>query len=87
MSKKHRRKHYTQIQPLSVKTVQTPTQTNAVSLKDSSVYAAHQDEYKNISSDLIKVVIVNGLFLVGVLVLYFINKSNPFLDSWYNWLF
>ncbi len=86
MSKKYKKKHYNEIKSSQVIATAAPA-PQAVQSKDSTVYAAHKQEYKDISSDLIKVLVVNGLFLVGVLILYYINKSNPFLENWYNALF
>lgn len=55
--------------------------------KQSAFYNSHAEEYRMIRSDLIRVVVVNGLFLVAVLALYYVNRSNPFLEAWYNKLF
>lgn len=88
MSKKHRRKHYSETNSNTANSVAvTSSVASAVSEKESSVYSAHREEYKHITSDLIRVVVVNGLFLIGVLILYYINRSHPFLDSWYNSIF
>lgn len=87
MSKKNKRKHYSEVRTNQVTSPTAMAQPAAVVDKETSVYSAHREEYKHISSDLIRVIVVNGLFLVAVLVLYYINKTNPFLDSWYNWLF
>lgn len=59
----------------------------AVVDKLTPVYNAHAEEYKIVRHDLIRVVVVNGLFLAAVLALYFSNKSNPFLEAWYQKLF
>jgi anaerobic C4-dicarboxylate transporter len=90
MSKKNKRKHYSEMKPNHVGTPVVAAQSAVAATpvsKDASVYSAHREEYKHISSDLIRVLIVNGIFLIGVLILYYINKTNPFLDSWYNWIF
>lgn len=55
--------------------------------KQASVYQAHQAEYKIISRDLIRVAVINGTFLAIVLALYFVDKSNPFLDAWFHKIF
>ncbi len=55
--------------------------------KQASVYNAHNEEYAMVRHDLIRVAIVNGLFLAAVLALYFVNKNNPFLEAWYQKLF
>ncbi len=88
MSKKHRRKHYSETKSNLVSSAVSATVASGpVSDKETSVYAAHREEYKHITSDLIRVIVVNGLFLIGVLVLYYVNRSHPFLDSWYNSIF
>ncbi len=52
-----------------------------------AVYTAHNREYKQIQSDLIKVVIVNGALFALIFGLYFVNRSNHFLDNLYNRFF
>lgn len=52
-----------------------------------AVYSAHDREYKQIQSDLIKVVIVNGALFALIFGLYFVNRSNHFLDNLYNRFF
>lgn len=59
---------------------------SAATVKQETIYAAHAKEYRFITGDLYRVLVVNGLFLIGIVVLYFINRSNPFLQSWYNQL-
>ncbi len=61
--------------------------TNGNMDKQSAFYNSHADEYRMIRHDLIRVVVVNGLFLVAVLALYYANRSNPFLEAWYQKLF
>lgn len=55
--------------------------------KQASVYQAHQAEYKIISRDLIRVALINGTFLAIVIAIYFIDKQNPFLESWFHKIF
>ncbi len=65
-------------------TQQKPSANND---KQSAFYNSHAEEYRMIRHDLIRVVVVNGLFLVAVLALYYANRSHPFLESWYQKLF
>lgn len=44
---------------------------------------AHTEEYAVIKHDLIKVIILNSVYLVGVLVLYYFNRQNGFLENWF----
>ena len=44
---------------------------------------AHEAEYRIIKFDLIKVIILNAVYLVAILALYFANRSNGFLDNWF----
>lgn len=55
--------------------------------KLAPLYSAHAEEYRMVRSDLIRVAVVNGLFLVAVLALYYANRSNPFLEAWYSRIF
>lgn len=65
----------------------SPAPTPALVDRNASVYQAHQAEYRLISGDLIRVAIINAVFLAAVLALYFVNKSNPFLDQLFEKLF
>jgi|GEM_PF-1300678 hypothetical protein len=74
--------------------VSKPTSSAVMTFSDSrqaianhAAYNSHQAEYSNINKDLIKVVIVNGLLFAAILVVYFLNNSNPFLDDLYNRIF
>ncbi|MEZ4180313.1 MAG: hypothetical protein R3B41_02235 [Candidatus Doudnabacteria bacterium] len=60
------------------------TQTSSIT---NTVYQAHQEEYDLISKDLIRVIVVNGLFFVALVVLYYYNQSHPFLQDIYQKLF
>lgn len=55
--------------------------------KSGGAYSAHEEEYRTVRSDLIRVALVNGVFLAAVLALYYANKSNPFLNDWYSKIF
>ncbi len=47
----------------------------------------HVAEYKIISKDLIRLVVLNGLMLAAVLVVYFTNKNNGYLERMFQNLF
>ncbi len=103
MSKKKKKKYYQQPvsnvssagnTPVgSVTTSQTSSTATTAAAKPAvvdkltPVYNAHAEEYKIVRHDLIRVAVVNGLFLAAVLALYYSNKSNPFLEAWYQKLF
>lgn len=63
---------------------------NAVSHQDAkneTIYSAHAKEYRFIWGDLIRVVAVNGLFLLAIVVIYYLNRNSQFLETWYSQLF
>ncbi len=64
-----------------------PSVAKAVNDKSAVAYSAHEEEYRTVRSDLIRVALVNGIFLAAVLALYYVNKSNPFLADWYSKIF
>ncbi len=49
----------------------------------NAAYAAHSDEYHQVQTDLIKVLIVNGALFLVTITAYFVNQSNGFLDNLY----
>ncbi len=53
----------------------------------SPAMSAHVAEYKIISKDLIRLVIVNGVMLAAVLVVYFTNRSSGYLEKMFQNLF
>ncbi len=89
MGKRRKKFHkYNQIQASPVQTASPAPAVAAVAAKSggvtsSPVYQAHQAEYRAISSDLIRVAIINGFFLAAVLAIYFIDRGNPFLKDWF----
>lgn len=52
-----------------------------------AAYAAHEREYRQVGSDLVKLLIVNGALLVLTLVMYFVNRNNGFLENLYRSIF
>lgn len=49
--------------------------------------AQHVAEYRIISKDLIRLVLLNGFMLAAVLVLYFTNRNNGYLERMFQNLF
>lgn len=45
---------------------------------------SHEAEYRIIKSDLIKVVILNAIYLAVILLLYFENQKTRFLEYWFS---
>lgn len=43
----------------------------------------HESEYRIIKFDLIKVIILNAVYLAVILFLYFSNQKSHFLDNWF----
>lgn len=93
MGKKNKKKKYYQqatnsVQQSSGVSEASNSPVKSASLdKSSTAYGAHAEEYRTVRHDLIRVALVNGIFLAAVLALYYANKSNPFLTSWYEKLF
>ena len=44
---------------------------------------SHEAEYRIIKLDLVKVVILNAVYLVLILFLYFENQKTGFLERWF----
>jgi hypothetical protein len=74
MSKKNRKKFGFSVPSGSSTRVNEPTGVLAAS-------PALVEEYRTVRSDLIRVVIVNALFLAGVLALYYTNRSSHYLEN------
>ena len=90
MSKKNKRKFYSSPQAQPVNAVSS-SQVPAVSSSsmpstpiNAGISEAHAQEYKVIKHDLIKVVILNALFLAGVLTLYYTNLNSHYLEKWFS---
>jgi hypothetical protein len=49
-----------------------------------NISAAHQQEYALVHKDLIKVLILNLVYLAVILTLYFTNKNTHYLENWFN---
>ena len=68
MSKKHRK---------------FANQMSVVSSPASSAVLSHAGEYQIIKHDLIKVVVLNLVYLGILLALFFGNQHSHFLDNWF----
>ena len=44
---------------------------------------SHEAEYRIIKFDLVKVVILNAVYLAAILGLYFANQKSHVLDNWF----
>ena len=44
---------------------------------------SHETEYRIIKFDLIKVLLLNAVYLAAILALYFGNRHSHFLDNWF----
>lgn len=52
-----------------------------------NISAGHAAEYRIIKHDLIKVIVLNVLYLAAVLALYYSNKQSGFLETWFSRVF
>ena len=43
---------------------------------------SHEQEYKIIKHDLIRLIILNIIYLAGLLTLYYTNQQSHYLDKW-----
>ncbi len=71
-------------------TIQSPANQailTKVNEATNAAYSAHAGEYHQVQKDLLKVLLVNGTLLLLTLAIYFINRSNGFLDNFYSKLF
>jgi hypothetical protein len=58
-------------------------QVQAVASASHNSGLSHAGEYRIIKFDLIKVVILNVVYLAVILGLYFANRQSGFLDNWF----
>jgi hypothetical protein len=59
----------------------------AQSSNSSQVSEVHAEEYSIIKHDLVKLLILNLVYLGLVLVLYYSNQKSHFLENWFGKLF
>jgi hypothetical protein len=57
---------------------------NATAAVESPAYNPHAAEYRIIRNDLIRVAIINALFLVGILAVYYTNRQSGYLEKLFN---
>jgi len=50
--------------------------------KTPSLSSAHAAEYKIIAHDLVKVIILNSIYLAAVLALFYAERSSHILERW-----
>jgi hypothetical protein len=46
--------------------------------------ALHGDEYRIIKHDLLRVIVLNVIYLAAVLVLYYTNQKTHYLENWFS---
>ncbi len=54
---------------------------------NSGAFAQHTAEYKIISRDLVRLVILNGVMLAAVLALYYVNRSSGVVEKLFHQIF
>ena len=64
----------------------TPASNGRVSASASAMNQ-HVAEYRIISKDLIRLVVLNGVMLAAVLVVYFTNRTSGYLERMFQSLF
>ena len=62
-------------------------QQNSISGSQNNASLSHEAEYKIIKFDLVKVVILNAVYLGAILVLYFANQKSHVVDNWFAKIF
>jgi len=50
-------------------------------------YSAHAAEYRIIRSDLIRLIVLNVIYLGAILALYYTNNQHHYLERWFEKLF
>ena len=55
----------------------------AVTAAVATAGLSHQAEYRVIKLDLIKVLILNAVYLAAILALYYGNRQTGVLDNWF----
>jgi hypothetical protein len=65
----------------------SPEARAAAPAGSAGAMAAHAAEYRIISRDLIRLVLVNGIMLAAVLTVYFTNRTSGYLERFFSNLF
>jgi hypothetical protein len=53
----------------------------------NSAAALHTGEYSIIKHDLLKVVLLNAVYLAGILAIYFTDQKTHYLEKWFSKIF
>jgi hypothetical protein len=88
MSKRNRNRFRDRDRQASVVSSQSPlsSQVNRVPSADGAA-SQHAAEYKIISADMIRLVVLNAVMLAAVLAVYFTNKQSGYLEKLFEKLF
>ena len=54
------------------------------STESGQVYVAHAAEYRIIRHDLVRVLVLNALYLIGILALFYTNAQSHYLERWFS---
>jgi hypothetical protein len=57
---------------------------NSYNQTGGAVAMSHAAEYQIIKHDLLKVVVLNAIYLAGVVALYYSNVKYGFLEQWFS---
>lgn len=84
MSKRHKRKHFNSgSTSFNMQSPGAPAGGNQFGGQKMSQLDAHAEEYRIIKHDLLRVVILNALFLAAVLVIYYTNLHSQYLERFF----
>lgn len=83
MSKRNRNK----FRDRSYRDESSPVDGSAGRMSAASPASSHSAEYKIITNDLIRLVVLNAVMLAAVLVVYFTNLKSNYLESLFLKLF
>ena len=84
MSKKHKRKHFNSgSTSFNMPASAAPADTQFNNGPKMSQTDAQSGEYRIIKHDLLRVVILNALFLAAVLALYYTNLHSQYLEKFF----
>lgn len=75
--------------PVVANVTATPISTinSPVASGNDGAFAHHKAEYRIISSDLVRLVVLNGIMLAAVLALYYVNRSSGIVEKLFNQIF
>jgi hypothetical protein len=52
-----------------------------MSKNDNQTLVSHEAEYRQVKKDLLKVFLINCVFLAALLVIYFTNRQHHYLEN------